>query len=188
MQKINFSLNYNNISFSSSFRMVKKNVIKNYLEQGLDSVQIANVLKTTPAKVDYMIKTYCLTEEGLAELQRIEKEVMSLREKRATYEQISTLVGISMNAVKNIMQNLNRKDLLINRGRSKTEISTIKNRKPENNHSRSTRSEKRNEKCKIISELYAKGFSQEEIAKKMSYCVSTIKGYLKYINQQKNLD
>lgn len=169
--------------------LIKKAILRGYLEKGLNVLQIAEILKTKPSNVDYMIKAYELTPEGLAKLKEIENKVISLRNKRATHEQIVQETGLTMNAVKTIIKNLciqnpKEKTLIINRGKNSKDsfekaYEERMNRLKEKN--KSSREEKRLKKCREILDLHAKGFSIEEIAKALSCSVSNIKGYFKYL-------
>lgn len=168
---------------------VKKAVLCDYLEKGLDRLQIAEILKIKPENVDYMLKAYDLTPEGFARLKELENKVISLKNKRATDEQVAKEVGITLNAVKTIIKNLILRDpkmkgLSINRG-----ISSIdsfekvyeERQKRLNEKLKNYRKETRLKICNEIIDLYSKGFTVEEIAKKLKRSVANIKGYMKYI-------
>ena len=188
-----------NISFGAR-QMISVSELRGLLEKGYSIDNISKYTGNTSMYIRHLIDRNNLTPDGLARLQHLEKQILELKNQRATLKQIKEATGESDNVVRSIIANLFPEGYIRAKQATRTspqsiaymkrklQIDTFEGKIPMYKRKPDVETRKLSAKmkmCKEILDLRAQGFSVKEIAETLRKSEATIKGYLMFSKQKK---
>ena len=188
-----------NISFGAR-QMISVSELRGLLEKGYSIDNISKYTGNTSMYIRHLIDRNNLTPDGLARLQNLEKQILELKNQRATLKQIKEATGESDNVVRSIIANLFPEGYIRAKQATRTspqsiaymnrklQIDTFEGKTPMYKRKPDVETRKLSAKmkmCKEILDLRAQGFSVKEIAETLRKSEATVKGYLMFSKQKK---
>ena len=188
-----------NISFGAR-QMISVSELRGLLEKGYSIDNISKYTGNTSMYIRHLIDRNNLTPDGLARLQNLEKQILELKNQRATLKQIKEATGESDNVVRSIIANLFPEGYIRAKQATRTspqsiaymnrklQIDTFEGKIPMYKRKPDVETRKLSAKmkmCKEILDLRAQGFSVKEIAETLRKSEATVKGYLTFCKQKK---
>ena len=188
-----------NISFCAR-QMISVSELRGLLEKGYSIDNISKYTGNTSMYIRHLIDRNNLTPDGLARLQNLEKQILELKNQRATLKQIKEATGESDNVIRSIIANLFPEGYIRAKQATRTspqsiaymnhklQIDTFEGKIPMYKRKPDVETRKLSAKmkmCKEILDLRAQGLSVKEIAEALRKSEATVKGYLTFCKQKK---